>query len=42
MVLQIILADILLTARIFPHPCGAQKKNRTRKISVRIICKTIE
>ena len=25
MVLQIILADILLVARIFPRPCGAQK-----------------
>ena len=26
MVLQIILADILLIARFFPHPCGARKK----------------
>ena len=26
MVLQIILADILLIARIFPYPCGARKK----------------
>ena len=26
MVLQIILADILLIARIFPRPCGARKK----------------
>ena len=25
MVLQIILADILLIARIFPHPSGARK-----------------
>ena len=25
MVLQIILADILLVARIFPRPCGARK-----------------
>ena len=25
MVLQIILADILLIARIFPRPCGARK-----------------
>ena len=25
MVLQIILADILLIARIFPRPCGALK-----------------
>ena len=36
MVLQIILADILLVARIFPRPYA------TRKISARIICKTIE
>ena len=27
MVLQIILADILLVARIFPRPCGARKNN---------------
>ena len=25
MVYHIILADILLIARIFPHPCGARK-----------------
>ena len=43
MVLQIILADILLVARIFPRPCGARKKYyATRKISARIICKAIE
>ena len=28
MVLQIILADILLVARIFPRPCGARKNIR--------------
>ena len=31
MVFQIILADILLVARIFPHPCGA-RKNTTQLI----------
>ena len=43
MVLQIILTNILLIARIFPHRCGARTKyHATRKISARIICKTIE
>ena len=31
MVLQIILADILLVARIFPRPCGA-RKNTTQLV----------
>ena len=31
MVLQIILADILLIARIFPRPCGA-RKNTTQLV----------
>ena len=39
MVLQIILADILLVARIFPRPA---KYYATHKMSTRIICKTIE
>ena len=38
MVLHIIHADILLIARIFPSP----QYYATRKISKRIICKTIE
>ena len=31
MVLQIILADILLVARIYPRPCGA-RKNTTQLV----------
>ena len=31
MVLQIVLADILLIAPIFPHPCGA-RKNTTQLV----------
>ena len=37
MVLQIILADILLIARIFPRPCGARKNTTQLVKNLRVL-----